>query len=124
MVNLAELEGIARGDFADIVLDVSRIGAKLRMLLIDGSYIDFWWSEIQEGRFGHHTISDAELLGGGQVPMPGDVSRAHHGVLFLDELPKFRRHILEVLRQPLDERITGTISRAWLSLSLWLRWSI
>jgi hypothetical protein len=123
MVNLAELEGTARGDFADIVLDVSRIGAKLRMLLIDGSYIDFWWSEIQEGRFGHHTISDADLLGGGQVPMPGDVSQAHHGVLFLDELPKFRRHILEVLRQPLDERITGTISRAWLSLSLWLRWS-
>jgi hypothetical protein len=123
MVNLAELEGIARGEFADIVMDVSRIGAKLRMLLIDGSYIDFWWSEIQEGRFGHHTISDAELLSGDQVPMPGDVSRAHHGVLFLDELPKFRRHILEVLRQPLDERITGTISRAWLSLSLWLRWS-
>jgi hypothetical protein len=64
MVNLAELEGIARGEFADIVLDVSRIGAKLRMLLIDGSYIDFWWSEIQEGRFGHHTISEVGLIGG------------------------------------------------------------
>jgi hypothetical protein len=47
MIDLAELEGLARGEFADIVLDVSRIGAKLRMLLIDGSYIDFWWSEIQ-----------------------------------------------------------------------------
>jgi predicted ATPase with chaperone activity len=123
MVNLAELEGIARGEFADTVLDVSRIGAKLRMLLIDGSYIDFSWSEIQEGRFGHHTFSDAGLLGGGHVPMPAEVSLAHHRVRFLDELPECRRHVLEVLRQPLDERITGTISRAWLSLSLWLRWS-
>jgi hypothetical protein len=56
MVNLAELEGLARVEFADIVLDVSRIGAKLRMLLIDGSYIDFWWSEIQEGRFAHQRL--------------------------------------------------------------------
>lgn len=54
MVDLAELEGIARGEFADIVVDVYRIDAKLRMLLIDGSYIDFWWSEVQEGRFAHH----------------------------------------------------------------------
>jgi len=54
MVDLAELEGIARGEFADIVMDVHRIDAKLRMLLIDGSYIDFWWSEVQEGRFAHH----------------------------------------------------------------------
>ena len=54
MVNLAELEGIARREFADIVLDVYRIAAKLRMLLTDGSYIDFWWSEVQEGRFAHH----------------------------------------------------------------------
>ena len=54
MVDLAELEGIAREEFADMVMDVHRIDAKLRMLLIDGSHIDFWWSEVQEGRFAHH----------------------------------------------------------------------
>jgi magnesium chelatase family protein len=59
----------------------------------------------------HHTISDVGLIGGGQVPMPGEVSLAHHGILFLDELPEFRRHGLEVLRQPLEERVM-TISRA------------
>jgi magnesium chelatase family protein len=46
----------------------------------------------------HHTLSDVGLIGGGQVPMPGDVSRAHHGVLLLDERPECTRHILEVLR--------------------------
>jgi magnesium chelatase family protein len=49
----------------------------------------------------HHTISDVGLIGGGQVARLGDVSLAHHGVLFLDELPEFRRRVLEVLRQPL-----------------------
>ena len=54
MVDLTELERIAREEYVDIVMDVYRIDAKLRMLLTDGSYVDFWWSEVQEGRFAHH----------------------------------------------------------------------
>ncbi len=63
----------------------------------------------------HHTVSDAALVGGGSFPRPGEVSYAHHGVLFLDELPEFKKNVLEVLRQPLEDSLV-TVSRSKLSL--------
>lgn len=63
----------------------------------------------------HHTISDVALVGGGNNPQPGEISLAHNGVLFLDELPEFKRAVLEVLRQPMEERRV-TISRAKFSV--------
>jgi magnesium chelatase family protein len=69
------------------------------------------WVTTRPCRAPHHTPSDVGLIGGGHVPMPGDVSLAHHGVRFWHELPEFRPHVLEVLRQPLEDGVIYIQSR-------------
>jgi magnesium chelatase family protein len=87
-------------------LETTKIHSVSGILPSDASLI-----AIRPFRSPHHTISDVALVGGGSIPMPGEISLAHNGVLFLDELPEFKRSVLEVMRQPMEERRV-TISRA------------
>jgi len=87
-------------------LDVTRIYSVADRLSVDTPLI-----QTRPFRAPHHTISNAGLVGGGQWPRPGEISLAHRGVLFLDEMPEFNRRVLEVLRQPLEDKVV-TISRA------------
>lgn len=79
-------------------VDVTRIYSAMGLIEKDEP-----WLTSRPFRAPHHTISDAGLVGGGSKPMPGEISLAHHGVLFLDEMPEFKRNVLEVLRQPLED---------------------
>ncbi len=92
-------------------LETTKIHSVMGLLPTDSALI-----VIRPFRNPHHTISDAGLIGGGQIPKPGEVSLSHNGVLFLDELPEFKKNVLEVMRQPLEEERV-TISRAATSLT-------
>jgi len=100
------LPGILPGMAIDEALDVTRIYSIADALPADTPLI-----RSRPFRSPHHTISHAGLVGGGNVPHPGEISLAHRGVLFLDELPEFGMRVLEVLRQPIEDKVV-TISRA------------
>lgn len=105
------LPGILPKMSIDEVLDVTRIYSIADQLPPETPLL-----RNRPFRAPHHTISHAGLVGGGNWPHPGEISLAHHGVLFLDELPEFGMRVLEVLRQPLEDKIV-TISRAQGSLT-------
>ncbi|MBO5668163.1 MAG: YifB family Mg chelatase-like AAA ATPase [Lentisphaeria bacterium] len=100
------LPGILPRMTAAEMLETSRIYSVLGLLSGNEPLMN-----IRPFRSPHHTISDAGLIGGGKDPRPGEISLAHNGVLFLDELPEFKRNVLEVLRQPLEDGMV-TVSRA------------
>ncbi|MFA5838308.1 MAG: ATP-binding protein, partial [Bellilinea sp.] len=105
------LPGILPKMSVDEALDVTRIYSVADQLPLETPLL-----RIRPFRAPHHTISHAGLVGGGNWPHPGEISLAHHGVLFLDELPEFGMRVLEVLRQPLEDKVV-TISRAQGSLT-------
>ncbi len=105
------LASILPGMTFDEALETTKIHSVAGMLKDRQSLL-----AVRPFRSPHHTISDVALIGGGQIPKPGEVSIAHNGVLFLDELPEFKRNVLEVLRQPLENGEV-TVSRAVASIT-------